>query len=99
MAGSTRYQLMQYLPWFDKRNMRSWKPRCQGARDGGLVGNVVAQVRYAGGFATQQIVIRAKVDQTNHQKWAYRTGTRTALVVSQVETAGKESMDFSNWKG
>lgn len=101
-VGSTRYLLMQDIPWFGKRDLKreiaeleadGSKGRALGAwadiagrikvnfsqlyylrQNEGLTREIldlmtrlekVAQVRYAGGLAAQQDVIRAQVEQTN----------------------------------
>lgn len=101
-VGSTRYTLMQDLPWFGKRDLKrdiaaleaegakgramgTWAELSSRIKSGyaqlhylhqseGLTKEIldlmtrlekVAQVRYAGGLAAQQDVIRAQVEQTN----------------------------------
>ena len=101
-VGSTRYTLMQDLPWFGKRALRrdiaalefegaqwralgTWAELSSRIKSGyaqfyylhqnerltkeilDLMGRLeqVAQVRYAGGLAMQQDVIRAQVEQSN----------------------------------
>lgn len=101
-VGSTRYTLMQDLPWFGKRDLKrdvaqleadvtrgkleaNWtelkaKIKAAQAQRHYLAGSDklardildlmqrlerIAQVRYAGGLAAQQDVIRAQVEQTN----------------------------------
>ena len=101
-VGSTRYTLMQDLPWFGKRGLKreiaefdavgakaramgTWAELSSRIKSGyaqfyylhqserltreilDLMARLekVAQVRYAGGLAAQQDVIRAQVEQTN----------------------------------
>ncbi len=101
-AGSTRYLLMQDVPWFGKRDLKREIAELEAAGAQGLVMGTwadlssriksayaqlyyvqrnerltreildlmarlekVAQVRYAGGLAAQQDVIRAQVEQTD----------------------------------
>lgn len=101
-VGSTKYTLMQDLPWFGKRDLKrdiaaleaeGAKGRAQGTwselaariksgyaksyylyQNERLTSEIldlmtrlekIAQVRYAGGLAAQQDVIRAQVEQTN----------------------------------
>lgn len=112
-VGSTRYTLMQDIPWFGKRDLKreiaaleaqGARGRAEGswneiaakikttyaqlyylARNEALTREIldlmvrlekIAQVRYAGGLAAQQDVIRAQVEQT---------GMRNELIALETE--------------
>src|SRR5574343_279705 len=75
-VGSTRYLLMQDIPWFGKRDLKREiaELEAEGAtgRALGTWADIAGrtkvnfpQVYYSGGLAAQQDVIRAQVEQTN----------------------------------
>jgi len=122
-VGSTRYTLMQDLPWFGKRDLKreiaqfeadgsqgkvdaSWtelkaKIKVAQAQRSYLRGSEkltqeildlmqrlekISQVRYAGGLAAQQDVIRAQVEQTNMKNELLMLASESRQVNARLNT-------------
>jgi cobalt-zinc-cadmium efflux system outer membrane protein len=122
-VGSTRYTLMQDVPWFGKRGLKrdiatheaegakgramaTWSELSSRIKSGyaqyyylsqnerltrGILDLMVrlekiAQVRYAGGLAVQQDVIRAQVEQTNLNNELIAVDNERRLVQARLNT-------------
>ena len=122
-VGSTRYTLMQEVPWFGKRGLKrdiatqeaegakgramaAWSDLSSRIKSGyaqyyylsqnerltrGILDLMVrlekiAQVRYAGGLAAQQDVIRAQVEQTNLNNELIAVDNERRMVQARLNT-------------